>query len=149
MAFFRFLLRVARSLDLSFDPALGGEELCVPARGTLLLNHFDGVAAADSPRLEHAAENAAPPAQSFLEPLANLVHLPARRARNCDLEQHFPGAEPLPFGESAQADAARGDVFFHPAGRNSEFLQRLEIHQQDLTLFSGASVDATLEASVL
>src|SRR6266849_10157124 len=113
MAFCCLLLRVASSLDLSFDFAIGGQELCVPAQGSLLSNHFDGIAAADSPRLEHAAENAAPPAQGFLEPLANFIHVAARRARNCNLEQHFAGAQALALGEPAQTDAARGDVFLH------------------------------------
>src|SRR5260370_10417439 len=102
MVFCCLLLRVARSLDLSSDSARCCEELCVPARGSLLLNHFDGIAPADSPRLEYAAENAAPPAQGFLEHLANFVHQAARCARNGDLEQHFAGAPALTLGNSAQ-----------------------------------------------
>src|SRR5947209_20028133 len=89
MAFCCLLLRDARSLDLSFDSTIAGKELGVPARGSLGLNHFDGIAAADSPRLEYAAENAAPPAQRVLESLANFIHLAARRARNGNLKQHF------------------------------------------------------------
>lgn len=113
MAFCCLLLRVARSLDLSFDSAIGGEELGVPPRDSLLRNHFNGIAAADSPRLEYAAENAAPPAQGFLKPLANLVHLSAGRARNGNLEQHFARAHALALGEPDQTEAARGDVFLH------------------------------------
>src|SRR6202022_4955732 len=59
------------------------------------LDDFNRVAAANLPRLNHAAENASTPAQRFLKSLPDRFHLVARLAFLRDFQQRFAHANSL------------------------------------------------------
>jgi hypothetical protein len=113
------------------------------------LFHFNTVAPAYAAGLDDSAQQAAPPANRFLKTLADFVHLVARRARLGNFEQSFAGAEPLPEKQFPERDPARRDVFPGPPRRDTEFLKRFVIHQQNLTSAPAPSVNTVLESLIL
>ena len=117
-------------------------------RRVRFLFQFNTVAAADAAGLDDSAQQAAPPANRFLETLADFVHLVARRARLRDFEQSLAGPQPLPEGQRSERDPARRDVFPDAARRDAEFLERLQIHQQNLARAPPPSVNAVLESFI-
>jgi hypothetical protein len=110
--------------------------------------HFNTVAPADPSGLDNSAQQAAPPANRFLKPLANFVNLVAWRARLRDFEQSLAGAEPLPEGQGPERNPARRDVFPGAPRRDAEFLQRFVIHHQNLAGAPAPSVKAVLETLI-
>jgi hypothetical protein len=117
-------------------------------RRARLLFHFNMVAPADAPGFNDSAQKAAPSANGFLKPLADFVHQMARRARLRDFEQNFAGAEPLSENQFPEGDPARRDVFPGAARRDAEFLERLQIHHQNLARASAPSVKTILESLI-
>ena len=117
-------------------------------RRARLLFHFNTIAPADAAGLDDPAQQAAPPANRFLKTLANFVHQVARRARLRDFEQSFADAQPLPEKQFPERDPARRDVFPGAPRRDAEFLERLQIHHQNLARASAPSVKAILESLI-
>jgi hypothetical protein len=112
------------------------------------MDDFNRVAAANLPGLHHAAENSATPAQRFPKSLPDRIHLMAWLAFLGDFQERSAHANPLAHQQSFELDPASRDIFFHPAGIDSEFLERLNIHQQQLPAAAGPPVDALLESFV-
>jgi hypothetical protein len=111
--------------------------------------YFNTVAPADAAGLDDPAQQAAPPANRFLKTLADFVHLVARLARLGDFEQYLAGAQPLPERQRPKRDPARRNIFPDAPGCDSEFLERLNIHQQNLASASASPVNAILETLIL
>jgi hypothetical protein len=57
-----------------------------------VLFQFYNIAATDAPRLNHSAQQTAPPANRFLKSAADFVHLVAGLARLRHFEQRLAGA---------------------------------------------------------
>ncbi|MCU1342360.1 MAG: hypothetical protein JWN92_1783 [Candidatus Acidoferrum typicum] len=119
---------------------------CIPLR--LLVNDFNRIATPNLPGLDHAAENSAAPAQRFLKSLPDGVHLVARFAFLGDFQQRFAGANPLSHRQSIQFEPASGNVFLRPPGSDAEFIERLDIHQQQLPAAAAPAVNAIFESLV-
>jgi len=109
---------------------------------------FNVVAPADAAGLDDPAQQAAPPAKRFLKTLADFVHLVARLAFLRDLQQRFAHANPLAHQQSFELDPAGRDVFPDAPRRDSEFLERFVIHQQNLASAAAPSVNAILETFI-
>jgi hypothetical protein len=116
-------------------------------RARLLFN-FNAVAPADAAGLNDSAQQSAPPAKRFLKPLADFVHLMARRARLRDFEQNFAGAQTLPEGQCPECDPTGRKIFPGAPRRDAEFLERFVIHQQNLTRAPAPPVKAVLETLI-
>ena len=112
-------------------------------------DNFNRVAAPNCSWLHHAAEDASAPAQRFLKPLPDRIHLVARFAFLCDFQQRFAGANTLAHQQSFELDPARRDVFLDAPGRDAEFIERLSIHQQQLPAAPGPPVNAVFQTLVL
>jgi hypothetical protein len=113
-----------------------------------LLLHFNTIAPEDAAGFQDPAQHPAPPANRFLKTLADFVHLVARRARPCDFEQSFAGAQPLPERQFPQSDPARCEVFPGAPRSDAEFLERFVIHHQNLARAPAPSVKAVLETLI-
>src|SRR6202451_2773868 len=109
-------------------------------RRARLLVHFNTIAAANAAGFDDSAQQPAPPANRFLKTLANFVHQMARRAGLRDFEQNFAGAWPLSEGQCPERNPSCRDVFPGATRRDAEFLERLQIHQQNLARASAPSV---------
>jgi len=117
-------------------------------RRARLLFYFNTIAAADAAGLNDPAQQAAPPANRFLKTLANFVHQMAWRARLRDFEQNFAGAQPLPEKQIPERNPSRRDVFPGAARRDAEFLERFQIHYQNLARATAPPVEAILESLI-
>jgi hypothetical protein len=125
----------------NFSPDLSAGTSC---RGHLL----DGVAAANHAGMNHATQNSPLAPQFFLQTSADFVHARTRVARRSDFQNGFADPEAVALAQGPMIEAPSRDILLYVAREDTQLLQRLSFHQQDLPLAPATTVDATLEAFV-
>jgi hypothetical protein len=116
--------------------------------GVQLLLDLNMIAPPDAAGFNDPAQHSAPSANFCLKTLADFIHLVAGFARLGHFKQDLARSQPLAERQCPERDAARGDVFPHASRRDAEFLERFQIHHQNLAAASAASVDAVVETLV-
>jgi len=99
----------------------------------------------NSASLYDSAQKPTPSAKRLLQSLANFIDLVARCTEIRDFEQRFSHSEPLSKRQCIQFNSTRRNIFTRAPRRDSKFIQRFLVHQQDLAHASAPAMNTFLE----
>jgi hypothetical protein len=109
---------------------------------------INAIAAMNRAAFHDPAKYPSPSAKRILQPVADFIHLVARRAGLRDLKQRTPDSKPLPKRQCIELNSTRRNIFARAPRGNSKFVERFLVHQQNLPRASAPPVNAFLKTFI-